>query len=178
MKTSSCTEEQFPVPARNIILVGMPGCGKSTVGKLAARWSGLRFIDADQELVHAAGGTPIPKIFELEGEGGFRERERRILAELCGQQTGMLLATGGGAILDERNRALLRASGTVVWLQRPVEELATKGRPLSANGLASLKAMAKLRYPLYEETAHACVENRWGDSIGSVARKVLLAAKA
>jgi len=175
MRISSDAISLDATPTRNIILVGMPGCGKSTVGKLAARWSGLRFVDADQEIVRAAG-MPIPKIFEQEGESGFRERERKALEELCRQQ-GILLATGGGAILDERNRALLRASGTVVWLRRPIEELATRGRPLSANGLESLEAMAKLRYPLYEETAHACVCNRWGDSIGSIARQLLLAAK-
>src|SRR6185436_9960356 len=98
----------------NIFLVGMMGAGKTSVGKLLARRLGKTFHDCDHEIERATG-VRIPVIFEIEGEAGFRARERRMLAELV-RRFGVVVATGGGAVLADENRALLKANGTVVYL--------------------------------------------------------------
>ncbi len=156
----------------NIALVGMPGCGKSSVGRMIAKWSGREFVDTDKMIVKDAQMS-IPQIFEQEGEAAFREREARAVAEAA-RRGGIVLATGGGAVLNPLNRRLLKANSIVVWLKRPVEELATKGRPLS-KGLDELEEMARARKPFYADVADAEVDNRWETPIGSVARKALQA---
>ena len=113
----------------NIILIGMPGCGKSTVGRALARRMGRPFLDADAE-IEAAAGQSIPDIFAREGEEGFRARETAVLARL-GMGSGAVIATGGGCVTRAENYPLLHQNGFIVWLQRDLGSLAKKGRPLS-----------------------------------------------
>ena len=105
----------------NLFLVGLMGAGKSTLGRQLARRLALRFVDADHELEQRLGVT-IPTIFEIEGEQGFRDREETVIAELT-QLTGIVLATGGGAVVRATNRARLKDSGTVIYLFAPPETL-------------------------------------------------------
>lgn len=133
----------------NIILVGMPGCGKSTLGKLIAERLGRRFVDCDQELV-AAVGKPIPQIFAEEGEEGFRAHETAVLADIS-KESGLVIATGGGVVTRERNLPLMHQNGRVLFLDIKPDELPTDGRPLSqARTPAVLYAE---RLPLYRLAA-------------------------
>ena len=139
----------------NIILIGMPGCGKSTVGKLLAEKTGKTFVDADAYLVEKAGKT-IPAIFANSGEEGFRRLETETLAEL-GKESGLVIATGGGCMPRECNYRLLHQNGTMYWLQRDIAVLPTDGRPLSqANDLAK---MYEARKPMYERFADEIIDN-------------------
>ena len=139
----------------NIILVGMPGCGKSTVGRLVAEKSGRSFVDADQEIEKLAGKS-IPSIFAEDGEAVFRKLETLVLAEL-GKQSGLVIATGGGCITNQCNYPLLHQNGRVIWLQRDLEKLPTEGRPLSQAG--SISEMYQKRAPLYEHFADFKIDN-------------------
>ncbi|MCR5576852.1 MAG: shikimate kinase [Oscillospiraceae bacterium] len=141
---------------RNIILIGMPGCGKSTVGSCLSESLGRPFLEADRELEKAAGRT-IPEIFADEGEAGFRLRETEILREL-GKRSGTVIATGGGCVTRAENYPLLHQNGTIVWLTRELSKLAREGRPLSQN--ADLGGMYAVRAPLYARFADCSVENR------------------
>ena len=140
---------------QNIILIGMPGCGKSTVGKILSQRLNRPLLEADADLVKAAG-VPIPTIFEAEGEAGFRRRETAILAQL-GKQSGTVISTGGGCVTRPENYPLLHQNGTIVWLRRDLDKLAREGRPLSLN--ADLHAMYATRQPLYQRFADFAVEN-------------------
>lgn len=142
-----------------IALVGMMGSGKSTVGRRLAQSLGRQFIDADREL-EARLNVPIPTIFELEGEEGFRKRESCLLEELC-QRSGLVVATGGGVVLAEANRAVLREHTYVVYLKASLPELwhrlrHDKGRPLlrTPNPRERIAELVKARDPLYESVAH------------------------
>lgn len=139
----------------NIVLVGMPGCGKTTVGRELARLSGKPFVDLDEEIVRRAG-KPIPEIFRVEGEETFRELEAQVLADVCAQ-SGQVIATGGGAVLRVENRAAMRRTGRVYFLRRGLEELPTDGRPLSQKG--SLEEMYRVRKPQYSAAADAVIDN-------------------
>ena len=139
----------------NIVLVGMPGCGKTTVGRELARLSGKPFVDLDEEIVRRAG-RPIPYIFQAEGEEAFRELEARVLADVCAR-SGQVIATGGGAVLRAENRAAMRRAGRVYFLRRALEELPTDGRPLSQKG--SLGEMYRVRKPLYSAAADTVIDN-------------------
>ncbi len=139
----------------NIILIGMPGCGKSTLGRLLAGKTGKTFADADEKIV-ALAGKPIADIFAQDGEAVFRDWENQALEEL-GKQSGLVLATGGGCVTQERNYPLLHQNGTVFWLQRDLHTLPTHGRPLSAGG--RLEEMYRLRQPMYQLFAHYIVDN-------------------
>lgn len=134
---------------RNVVLVGMPGCGKSTVGALLSERLSKPFLDTDA-MVEACG-KPIPAIIAEEGEAVFRDREAGAVAE-AGKRLSHVIATGGGAVLREENRLALRQNATVIFLERPLGELATAGRPLS-NGGAALTALYEKRLPLYREMA-------------------------
>lgn len=112
--------------ARRIFLVGLMGAGKTTVGKVLARDLGLEFIDADQELQRRTG-VGIPVIFDIEGEAGFRAREAALLEELTGRDD-VVLATGGGAVLRQDNRELLKSRGLVVYLRANVDDLWARTR--------------------------------------------------
>jgi shikimate kinase len=148
----------------NLFLVGMMGSGKSTVGRQLARAMKKIFIDADTELEQRLG-VSISTIFEIEGEAGFRDREEALLAELCVRE-GIVLATGGGAVIRPANRRVLRVNGCVVYLHAPVETLLerTKGsrhRPLlmTDNPRLKLQAHYQERDPLYRETADIVIES-------------------
>ncbi len=139
----------------NIVLIGMPGCGKSSV---AARLGALldREVWDSDALIEETAQRSIPEIFAAEGEAGFRRRETEALAQL-GRRSGIILATGGGCVTRPENRALLRQNGVLFWLQRPLEDLPTQGRPLSLQqGLSSLYQQ---REPLYRHFAHCIIEN-------------------
>lgn len=139
----------------NVILIGMPGSGKSTVGAALAAETGKRFVDADDEIVRAAG-MPIPEIFARQGEPGFRALETQVLARL-GKESGLVIATGGGCVTRPENAPLLRQNGSVFWLRRALEKLATEGRPLSQAG--SLREMEAVRTPLYEAFSDHPIDN-------------------
>lgn len=140
---------------QNILLIGMPGCGKSTIGAKLAEMTGKRFVDADDVVVQLAG-KPIPEIFAQDGEEVFRNWETQALATL-GKQSGLVIATGGGCVTRERNYPLLHQNGTMIWLKRDLDTLPTDGRPLSqANKLSDLYAIRK---PLYEVFADHTIDN-------------------
>ena len=145
-------------PSRNLFLIGPTGAGKTSVGRRLAAHYGLSFIDLDREIEQRTG-TDVATVFELEGEAGFRLRERTLLDEFSAGD-GVLLATGAGAVLDPRNRAVLMARGYVLWLQADVEQQLQRlardtQRPLLAgvDRRARLEAMAAIREPLYRDAA-------------------------
>lgn len=139
---------------KNLVLVGMPGCGKSTVAKLLSQKTGRECVDTDS-LVELCGET-IPQIFAKYGEDEFRNRETQAIKSVAKEQ-GKIIATGGGAILREENRIALRENSTVIFLNAPLETLATEGRPLSKD-YETLCRMYEKRLPLYLETADLTVE--------------------
>jgi shikimate kinase len=149
--------------AGSLYLVGMMGAGKSTVGRLLARRLKLRFLDCDQEIERRCG-VKIPLIFEIEGEAGFRARETQVLAELAALK-GVVLATGGGAVLAEENRGRLAEHGTVIYLRARPEDLYQRvrhdlNRPLLAtrDPLRRLREMHAERDPLYASIADLVVD--------------------
>ncbi len=142
----------------NVFLVGPMGAGKTTIGKQLANALGLTFKDSDHEIVERTGAS-IPWIFDVEGEEGFRRREREMIGELSARE-GLVLATGGGAVLAKENRRHLKERGTVVYLQASIEQLLKrtardKNRPLlqTEDPRAKLEALMAEREPLYRETA-------------------------
>ena len=139
----------------NILLIGMPGCGKSTIGKSVALLLGKTFIDIDVEIVKQAGMS-IPEIFAKDGEEGFRKLETDVLAQFC-KQSGLVIATGGGCVTREGNYPIMHQNGKIIWLQRELELLPTDGRPLSQKG--KLDAMYQVRKPLYTRFSDGIVIN-------------------
>lgn len=153
----------------NIVLIGMPGCGKSTVGRLLAEKTGKVFADADEKIVELAGKS-IPAIFAEDGEAAFRAWETRALEEL-GKQSGLVIATGGGCVTQARNYPLLHQNGRIFWLQRDIPALPTDGRPLSrANKLSD---MYEIRRPMYERFADCAVGNH-GAPEDAVSRIIIM----
>ena len=140
---------------RNILLIGMPGCGKSTVGKLLAQKLGRSFYDADDELVKSVGKS-IPDIFANEGEAGFRSYETEILQRLT-KESGCVISAGGGAVTVNANLDLMRQNSVILWLKRELELLPTDGRPLSQAN--KLSAMYEKRRPLYEAASDCIISN-------------------
>ena len=154
----------MPLHRGNLFLVGMMGAGKTTLGRQLARRLDRPFVDADHEL-EARLGVPIPTIFELEGEAGFRDREEALIEELA-QRTNIVLATGGGAIMRERSRECLRENGTVLYLHAEPETLwrrlrSSKHRPMLHAGdpRQRLVDLYRLRDPLYREVADHVVDS-------------------
>ncbi len=139
----------------NIVLVGMPGCGKSAVGRKLAQKTGLRFVDMDEEICRLAG-ISIPEIFAKQGEEAFRALETQIAAKL-GKESGLVIATGGGCVTRAENEPLLRQNGTVFWLRRALYKLPKNGRPLSQAG--SLEEMYRRREPMYRQFADFEIDN-------------------
>ncbi|NMM36607.1 MAG: 3-dehydroquinate synthase [Glaciimonas sp.] len=147
----------------NIFLIGLMGAGKTTVGRALAKKLNKRFVDSDHE-IEARTGASIPWIFEIEGESSFRRREAEVIRDLTAEQ-GIVLATGGGAILDAENRAYLHARGTVVYLRTSVQNILQrtghdKNRPLlqTADPRKLLEELSRLRDPLYREIAHVVID--------------------
>jgi shikimate kinase len=161
----------------NVYLVGLMGAGKTTVGRLLARRMRLRFYDSDHEIERRCG-VKIPVIFEIEGEAGFRAREQQAIAELT-ELHGIVLATGGGAVVAEENRQRLAANGTVVYLSARPEDLfervrQDRNRPLlaGADPLGRLRELHAQRDPLYRSLADLVVETG-KQSVPALARTLL-----
>lgn len=160
----------------NIYLVGMPGAGKTTVGRQLARRMQRSFIDADHE-IEARTGVRIPLIFDIEGEQGFRDRESKVIAELAGE-SNLIVATGGGAVLRPQNRAALKQGGTVVYLHAVPRLLYERtrldpNRPLLqvADPMSKIEELFAQRDPLYREVADIIV-NSVGGSISHLVKQV------
>ena len=165
---------------KNIFLVGPMGAGKSTIGRQVAAQLGLDFDDTDHEIQRRTG-VDIPTIFDYEGEAGFRKRERTVIDELT-QRSGIVLATGGGSVLDTENRRNLSGRGFVVYLfcspeQQYERTLRDRNRPLlqTEDPLGTLKSLMQERDPLYREIADIVVlsEKRSAASVaGEIVKKL------
>lgn len=160
---------------RNLYLVGLMGAGKTTVGRHLAKKLGRRFVDSDHE-IEARTGVRIPTIFEIEGEAGFRRREAETIDALT-RESNLVLATGGGAVLDPANRHRLKESGLVIYLR--VLPLALyertrhdRNRPLLQvpDPLAKLEELFAQRDPIYREVADMVIESAGGGISGLVGR--------
>lgn len=161
----------------NLVLVGPMGAGKTSVGKILAQQLQLEFVDADREL-EARCGADIPWIFDIEGETGFRHREQEIIAELC-QRESIVLATGGGAVLREENRAQIRNAGIVIYLcanpQQIYERVARDtSRPLLQvdDPAEAIRNILAEREPLYRQVADLVVCSSNSESPASMAGKI------
>ncbi len=158
-RASGCDIERLISKLRkemcNIVLIGMPGCGKSTIGCILQSMSGMELIDIDS-MIEARTGMSIPEIFEKHGENAFRSMEREEI-EAAGKLCGKLIVTGGGAVLDERNFYALHQNGRIYHILRPLDELPKDGRPISQN--TAPEALWERRKPLYERFRDAAVDN-------------------
>ncbi|MEF2836533.1 MAG: shikimate kinase [Oscillospiraceae bacterium] len=152
---------------QNIVLIGMPGCGKSTVASLLAEKLGRISADADQKIEEMAGKT-IPEIFAEDGEAVFRELETKVLSDL-GKQSQLIIATGGGCVTKSRNYPLLHQNGSIFWITRDLDLLATDGRPLSLD--QKMTDMYAIRKPLYQEFADHIIDNN--GTFQDTVRKIL-----
>lgn len=166
----------------SIFLIGPMGAGKSTIGRQLAELLRKEFVDSDHEIEHRTGAT-IPLIFEIEGEAGFRRRESAVLDELTAR-ADIVLATGGGAVLAEHNRALLRERGKTVYLCAPIETLLARtqrdrSRPLlqTTDRRAKLEEILRAREALYRSTAHVVI-NTDQRSPSLVAQEIVGALKS
>ena len=140
---------------QNIVLVGMPGCGKTTIGTLLAEKTGKRFADSD-ELITQLAEKSIPRIFAEDGEDTFRLWETKALEQL-GKESGLVISTGGGCVTRERNYPHLHQNGNIFWLKRDLDQLPTDGRPLSQSN--RLQDMYAIRKPLYEAFSDSTIDN-------------------
>jgi len=153
------------------VLVGLMGAGKTTVGGICAERLGRPFVDTD-DVVEMLAHAPVAEIFANDGEARFRELEKQAVADVCGSPEPLVIACGGGAVLDPANRRLLRASGRVVWLRAPVSVLRARvgdgcGRPLLAAGSRStLERLAAQRESAYSAAAHVRVDTEGLDPDG------------
>lgn len=148
----------------NLILVGLMGSGKTTIGRALAKHLGKAFVDSDEEIQKRTGVT-IPHIFDIEGEAGFRQREGVAICDLVGRDN-MVLATGGGAVLLEQNRAMLQQNGIVIYLKASVHDLwqrtrHDRNRPLlqTADPHAKLTELFEQRDPLYRQVADIVIQS-------------------
>ena len=155
VRTSSIVSE-LELEMKNIVLVGMPGCGKSTIGRKIAEKLGRTFKDADDEVLAFSGKTPA-EIITNEGETAFRKVETEVLKELC-KQSATVVSTGGGCVTVDENFDVIRQNSVVVWVKRPIDKLATNGRPLSKS-LEELERMYGIRAPKYGKISDIIVEN-------------------
>ena len=152
---------------QNIVLIGMPGCGKTTLAGLLGEMLDRTVMDADTEIIRLAGKS-IPAIFAQDGEEVFRDWETKALAEL-GKQSGLVIATGGGCVTKPRNLPLLHQNSRIFWLQREIKTLPTAGRPLSLAG--NLTDMYAVREPMYRRFADHIIDNN--GSIEETAAQIL-----
>ena len=165
--TTQTAYETLWARKENRILIGMPGCGKTTVGKALAALLGRPFLDADQELEQELG-MPCGDYITRNGEADFRQRETAVLERL-GKQSGMVIATGGGCVTRAENYSLLHQNGTIIFLERPLSRLSREGRPLSQRG--RLEDMYVIRLPMYRRFADCIVPNE-GEDPAATARAV------
>lgn len=163
--------------SRNLFLVGPMGAGKSTIGRKLAQALDMQFCDCDREIEQRTGAA-IPLIFELEGEAGFRRREKDMLNRLA-HKKAVVVATGGGAVLDPENRALLKEHGQVVYLRASVDQQLARtardqNRPLlqTPDPRARLESLLRERDPLYREVADIVVDTN-GRSVHGVVNELL-----
>ena len=140
----------------NIILIGMPGVGKTTVGKALGEEMGRTCIDVDHELEKEIGD--ISTYITEQGEPAFREKEAEMIAKL-GTQTGLVISTGGGCVTVPKNYAHLRQNGRIYQLTQPIENLSTSDRVLSSGGIERLRELEEIRTPMYESFAQSIVEH-------------------
>ena len=164
----------------SFFLVGPMGAGKSTIGRQLARCLKLKFIDSDRE-IEIRTGVDIPLIFELEGESGFRKRERKVIDELTAKP-GTILATGGGVVMDKLNRQHLASRGRVIYLHTSVDQQLQRtahdrNRPLlqTANPKQKLEELTEIRDPLYREIADWVIETdgcRVRDVVQQIVQKI------
>lgn len=147
--------QKLRLQMENTVLIGMPGCGKSTVGKLLAQKLRKTFVDADTVIMQKAG-MPIPEIFTRYGEAEFRRIETNVLQEI-GASFGQVIATGGGCVTRPDNYPALHQNGTIIWLSRSIDALPTNGRPLSQSN--RLSDMYQIREPLYKAFCDIQVDN-------------------
>ena len=139
----------------NIILIGMPGGGKTTVGKLVAKKLGREFVDIDDHISSTAGKA-IPDIFADDGEEAFRTLETQVTGEIC-KESGRVVACGGGVVTRSRNYDLLHQNGIIVLLKRPLDQLVSDGRPMSIS--KGVSRLARERTPRYTAWADVVVDN-------------------
>ena len=154
-RADSCLAE-LERSCRNLVLIGMPGCGKTTVGQLLSKRLNMPLVDSDEEVTRLTGRTP-EEIIARDGERAFRDWETRALRDI-GSEHGQIIATGGGAILREENRFFLGQNGWICYLRRPLEALETDGRPLSRGG-AALETLYAQRREIYETMSDLTVDN-------------------
>ena len=140
---------------KHIILIGMPGCGKTTLACLTGKACGLPWYDCDA-LIEEKAGMSVSEVFATWGENAFRSMETAALIALCKQECG-IIATGGGCVTREENYDILRESGRIVWLLRDLDKLPTQGRPLSLS--CDIRVLYDEREPLYQHFADVCVDN-------------------
>ena len=165
----------------HLVLVGLMGAGKTTVGARCAERLGRPFVDVD-DVVETLGGRSVGEIFRTDGEGAFRELERQAVADVCESPDPLVIACGGGAVVDPENRRRLRAAGLIVWLRAAPDELARRvadigqsaPRPLLATGepVEVLGRLLDVRAPSYEAAADVSIETE-GRTIDQVADAVL-----
>jgi shikimate kinase len=169
--------------AHHLVLVGLIGAGKTTVGALCAQRLGRDFLDTDH-IVEALAACTVSEIFAETGEAGFRTLERQAISDACAAPSPSVIACGGGAVLDPDNRSALHAAGTVVWLRAAARSLADRvgvaaSRPLLADGdrEATLARLAALREPAYEAVADVAIDTD-GKDADAVADAVIAAFAA
>jgi len=159
---------------QNIVLIGMPGSGKSTIGKLLAKQTGKKLIDMDDEIIRRAG-MQIPEIFEKFGEKYFRDLESQVAADL-GKERNTIIATGGGAVLRPSNVEHLRQNAVIIHILRTVDSLPTDGRPLSKD-INALREMEKIRMPIYKAAADIEYDNSITKSKNDLSKEVMALLK-
>ena len=152
---------------KNIVIIGMPGAGKTSVAEALAEKLHRKCIDIDTEIIKKHGN--IPQIFEQQGEKAFRAYEKDAVTEAA-KEEGVVIATGGGSLLDSENTDALKRTGTLYWITRPLESLATDGRPLSKGGIETLKKLYEERKAIYAAAADAVVAN---DAIETAADEII-----
>ena len=139
----------------NLVLTGMPGSGKTTIGKTAAAALGRTFVDLDDEIVRKAK-CPIPQIFAEKGEKAFRDLESEVTREI-GSRNGLVIATGGGCVLREENVRALRMNGRLLWIDRPLAQLVPTGDRPTANSIEKMRVLYAVRESIYRATADAII---------------------
>lgn len=159
--------QKLRAEALNLILIGMPGSGKTTIGQRLAKELGRDYVDCDAEIVRRAGMS-IPEIFAGQGEAAFRNLEAEVIADVC-KEKGRVIATGGGAVLREENVRAMRQNGVVLMLERNIDALPMDGRPLSS-GRQALYAMWEARAPRYRAAADHIIDNNTIESATAMAK--------